>query len=106
MWTALGQTAPASSPQASSRRPNAGRLWVEEGGRLVLRDVTIGFSNGAFTELVATDLPEGSAVVTNVTLPAQKSTNGSTSPLLSMTPGAGRGFGPPQGQGGVSRTGR
>jgi hypothetical protein len=95
MWTALGQPNPSPSPGAAPRRKSTGtgRLWIDENGHLAGRDVKIGFSNGTFTELLGPEISEGSAVVTNVTLPAATTATTSTSPLLQMTPGGGRGFG-------------
>jgi HlyD family secretion protein len=104
MWTALGQTNPSPSPAVSGRRQStgSGRLWIDEHGSLAGRDVKTGFSNGTFTELLTSDLPEGSAVVTNVSLPVAKTGAASTTnPLLQMTPGGGRGFG----SGGAGRAG-
>lgn len=102
MWTALRQPNPSPSPAlAPRRRPtDTGRLWINESGHLSGHDVKIGFSNGTFTELLTSDLAEGSGVVTNVALPVAKTaTAGSTNPLFSMTPGAGRGFGGGAGRG-------
>ncbi len=103
MWTALGQPNPSPSPAAPSRRKatDSGRLWIDESGHLAGRDVKIGFSNGTFTELLTADLAEGSPVVTNIALPAAKAAT-ATNPLLSMTPGAGRGFGGGAARGGGS----
>lgn len=91
MLAALGQPAMDRNETPGRRRaPGAGRVWVEKDGRLSPHDVAIGFSNGTFAELLTPDLAEGSKVVTTVTLPVQKTAAAAASPLLSMTPGAGR----------------
>src|SRR5262245_58482922 len=95
MWTALEQPNPSPSPGVQARRTasDSGRIWIRENGRLAGRDVKIGFSNGTFTELLASDLSEGSAVVTNVALPVARNTMAATTNPLFPTTGAGRGFG-------------
>ena len=96
MWTALGQPNPSPSPGVQARRnaSDAGRIWLNENGHLAGRDVKVGFTNGAFTELQASDLSEGSAVVTNVALPvAKNATSTAANPLFPTTGGGGRGFG-------------
>ena len=96
MWTALGQPNPSPSPGVPARRTTSdgGRIWISENGHLAGRDVKIGFSNGTFTELLTSDLPEGSAIVTNVALPvAKNATASAANPLFPVTGGGGRGFG-------------
>jgi len=95
MWTALGQPNPSPSAGVQARRTSSetGRVWISENGHLAGRDVRIGFSNGTFTEVVASDLSEGSAVVTNVALPVAKTAAATTSNPLFPTAGGGRGFG-------------
>lgn len=104
MWTALGQPNPSSSPGVQGRRQpsDTGRIWISENGHLAGREVKVGFTNGTFTELLASDLSEGSAVVTNVALPAAKTaTATTTNPLFPIGAGGGRGFG----GGGAGRVG-
>lgn len=107
VWTALGQPNPSPSPGVQARRPasDSGRIWIRENGRLWGRDVKIGFSNGTFTELLASDLSEGSPVVTNVALPVAESATATTTNPLFPTTGAGRGFGGGGGGGGRAGVG-
>jgi len=83
----------SSSGASQPKLPDGtGRLWLDENGRLTLHPVKVGLDNGTFTELVESDLTEGTKVVTNVVTSQPKTATSAANPLFPLTPG-GRGFG-------------
>jgi hypothetical protein len=68
----------------------ATRIWVLADGKLTPVPVRLGISDGANTEISATDLMEGAQVVTALAAPTAASSQSTGSPLL---PFGGRGFG-------------
>ena len=89
MLTAIGRTND-SAPVAGK----SSRVWVKDTTSIAPRELDTGFSNGAFTELVAGDLEQDDEVVTGITLgQSARSTTQASNPLFMMQPGAGRGGG-------------
>jgi HlyD family secretion protein len=50
------------------RRESAGRVWLYTNGQLKSVRVRLGISDGTSTELLSTDLPEGTELVTGILL--------------------------------------
>lgn len=107
--------APRSSPAASSQTidslfgplptvETAGRVWLYVNGQLKPVRLRLGVSDGTFTELLSTELQQGTELVTNVTTGAEASAPGGIgrSPLMGGQRGGfpGGGFGGPGGGGG------
>jgi HlyD family secretion protein len=88
VFAMLGQAPPA---QEGKNRPG-GQVWVLDHGQLHAVPVTAGLADAAFTELVESDLPPGTALVTSVTGEATttRTAPAATNPLVT-TPRAGRG---------------
>jgi HlyD family secretion protein len=97
--SALGQG--AADGQATGVRPTAtaggvaspsnhGSVWIYEADHIEQVPVTIGATDGAFTEIVEGDVREGTTIAMRVTLPGATTTRTSTSstsnPLMGQTP--------------------
>jgi HlyD family secretion protein len=94
----LRRTSSSGAPQ--TKLPDGARLWLDENGTLTPHPVKVGLDNGTFTELVESDLAEGTKVVTNViTSQPKTATTSAANPLFPIAPG-GRGFGGNFGGGG------
>jgi HlyD family secretion protein len=82
-----GGQAPGGKPVATagSAATPAGRgtVWTHEGGTLRPVEVTVGATDGSFTELVSGDIDEGTKLATRVTLPG--ATSGTTTPAASTS---------------------
>jgi HlyD family secretion protein len=78
---------------------SSGRVWVTKNGKLQPVRVRLGLTDGAFTELIETELAEGTGVVTSVVVSgetaARPQTNApaSTNPLMPQRPGGSGGRG-------------
>ncbi len=85
---AEGKTVEAAAPS----KPEAGtnRIWIDSDGVLIPHDVQAGMTNGTFTELIGSDFPDGTKVVTNIVMAAQQTATTSASPLFPL---GGRGGG-------------
>lgn len=78
-----------------------GRLWVDQNGMLTPHQAKVGLDNGTFTELVTSDLTEGTKIVTNIVTIQPKTTPTSAPNPLFPGGGGGRGnFGGGGGGGG------
>jgi HlyD family secretion protein len=88
IFAMLGQAPPA---QEGKNRPG-GQVWVLDHGQLHGVPVTAGLADAAFTELVESDLPPGTALVTSVAGDATttRTAPAATNPLVA-TPRGGRG---------------
>jgi HlyD family secretion protein len=79
------------STSGTSPAPSAdSTVWVYDGARLVPERIRTGVSDGALTEVVEGDLPEGTRLATQVTMPGTTTTRSaapsSSNPLLGPTP--------------------
>jgi HlyD family secretion protein len=75
----------------------AGRVWLIVGGKLTPVGVTLGASDGVYTELVATELPEGTELVTGVGVARQSTSPGTvpaSNPFLGIPSGPSGGRAP------------
>ena len=77
---------------------SVGQVWLYVNGRLIVRNVSLGISDDTFTELLDSDLPEGTPVVTGVSLsataPAPAASSTTSNPLMGpQRPGGQRGGG-------------
>lgn len=89
------------------RVPNAGVVWVKDGGKLRPIAVEIGISDGTYTEIVAGELKPGDEVAIGL-VQADAGASGSLNPFGSSMSGGrqgGGGMGGPGARGGGSRSG-
>ena len=98
---ALGQPVADSGGQATGVRPaatagsaptpsNRGSVWIYESDRIEQVPVTIGATDGAFTEIVDGDVREGTTLAMRVTMPGATTTGAppasTSNPLMGQTP--------------------
>ncbi len=98
---ALGQPAADSGAQATSVRPAAtagsvatpagrGSVWIYEAEHIEQVPVTIGATDGAFTEIVDGDVREGTTLAMRVTMPGTTATvtppSSTSNPLMGQPP--------------------
>ncbi len=98
---ALGQPAADSGGQATGVRPAAtagsaptpssrGSVWIYESDRLEQVPVTMGATDGVFTEIVDGDVREGTTLAMRVTMPGATTTGAppasTSNPLMGQTP--------------------
>jgi HlyD family secretion protein len=81
---------PVATSGTSPVPPANSTVWMHDGARLVSQQIRTGVSDGALTELVEGDLPEGTRLATQVTMPGATTTRSaapsSSNPLLGQTP--------------------
>ncbi len=98
---ALGQPVADSGSQATGVRPaatagnaptpsNRGSVWIYESERIEQVPVTIGATDGVFTEIVDGDVREGTTLAMRVTIPGATTTGAppasTSNPLMGQTP--------------------
>lgn len=66
----VGMTQPAEA--AAAQDPNRRSLWVLRDGKPVLLQVTVGVSDGTYSELVQGDVQPGDALITDMSLNPQR----------------------------------
>jgi multidrug efflux pump subunit AcrA (membrane-fusion protein) len=98
---ALGQPVADSGGQATAVRPtgtagntptpsNRGSVWIYESDRIEQVPVTIGATDGVFSEIVDGDVREGTTLAMRVTMPGATTTAAppasTSNPLMGQTP--------------------
>jgi HlyD family secretion protein len=74
---------PVATAGSATTPAGRGTVWTYEGGALRPVEVTVGASDGSFTELVSGDIHEGTMLATRATLPG--SSSGTTTPPASTS---------------------
>jgi HlyD family secretion protein len=80
---------PAATAGGASTPSNRGSVWIYESDRIEQVPVTIGATDGVFTEIVDGDVREGTTLAMRVTMPSATTTGAPAStsnPLMGQTP--------------------
>jgi len=75
---------PVATTGAGAPAPGRGTVWIYEDARLRPVEVSVGATDGTFTELVSGDVREGTKLATRVTMPG--ATSGSSVPSSTGNP--------------------
>jgi HlyD family secretion protein len=75
---------PVATSGSTAQPAGRGTVWIHEGGRLRPVEITVGATDGSYTELVSGDLQEGTRLATRVTMPG--ATSGSSAPSSTSNP--------------------